>query len=126
MYKIRTHTQTNLADTLTPVSLYLKIRDLFPRSILLESSDYHGGRDNYSFICLEPVAGIIIEKGCIRQSFPGKDSEVVDGTDIPAILDQFVSLFETDDLSRENRLNGFFGYMGYDAASHFESVPAPK
>lgn len=126
MYQIQTHTLTSLADTLTPVSLYLKVRDLFPRSILLESSDYHGGRDNYSFICLEPVAGIIVDHGKVRQSFPGKDSEIIDGPDIPYLLDQFVSQFETNDQSKENRLNGFFGYMGYDAASHFESVPGPK
>lgn len=125
MYRIRTHTQTSLSDTLTPVSLYLKIRDLFPRSILLESSDYHGGRDNYSFICLEPVAGIIVDHGHIHRSFPGSETETIDGADIPAILDHFVSMFETNDQSKENRLNGFFGYMGYDASSHFEAVAAP-
>lgn len=126
MYRIRTHTQTSLADTQTPVSLYLKLRDLFPRSILLESSDYHGGRDNYSFICLEPLAGIIVDHGKVYQSLPGGNQEEVSGSDIPGLLDRFVSLFETTDQSKENRLNGFFGYTGYDAASHFESVPAPK
>jgi anthranilate synthase component I len=126
MYKIRTHTLTSLADTLTPVSLYLKVRDLFPRSILLESSDYHGGRDNYSFICLEPVAGIIVDHGQVSRTFPGQSAGVVEGHDIPAILDDFVSRFESTDQSKESRLNGFFGYMGYDAACHFEKVPAPK
>ncbi len=126
MYKIRTHTVTSLADTLTPVSLYLKIRDLFPRSILLESSDYHGGRDNYSFICLEPMAGIIVENGRVKQTLPGEVTSEISGSDIPEVLDQFISQFESADQSKENRLNGFFGYMGYDAASHFETVPAPK
>ena len=126
MYKIRTHTRTSLADTLTPVSLYLKVRDLFPRSILLEGSDYHGGRDNYSFICLDPVAGISVDQGKVTCTFPGRDSEVQHGTDIPAILDGFLSMFETSEPSKENRLNGFFGYMGYDAASHFETVPGPR
>jgi len=117
---------TSLADTLTPVSLYLKIRDLFPRSILLESSDYHGGRDNFSFICLEPLAGIIVDQGSVKQMFPGEDSRIIEGADIPAILDEFVSKFENQDSSRESRLNGFFGYMGYDAAAHFETVPSAK
>jgi len=45
-----------LADTLTPVSVYLKFRDLFPNSILLESSDYHGHENAYSFICIKPMA----------------------------------------------------------------------
>lgn len=125
MYRIRTHVKTTLADTLTPVSLYLKVRDIFPRSILLESSDYHGGRDNYSFICLEPLAGIIVDKGTIMQSFPGEDTVIVTG-DVPAALDRFVSQFETNDQSKESRLNGFFGYMGYDAAAHFETVPGPR
>jgi len=126
MYKIRTHTLTSLADTLTPVSLYLKIRDLFPRSILLESSDYHGGRDNYSFICLEPIAGIIVEGGKVKQYLLGKEPEILSGKDVPASLDHFISLFESNDQTKESRLNGFFGYMGYDAASHFETVPGPK
>jgi anthranilate synthase component I len=126
MYKIRTHTKTSLADTLTPVSLYLKVRDLFPRSILLEGSDYHGGRDNYSFICLEPVAGITVDRGKVLYTFPGREAEMATGNDIPTLLDQFISMFDTIDSSKENRLNGFFGYMGYDAASHFESVPGPR
>ncbi|MFA6128632.1 MAG: chorismate-binding protein [Bacteroidales bacterium] len=126
MYLIRTHTLTSLADTLTPVSLYLKVRDIFPRSILLESSDYHGGRDNYSFICLEPLAGIIVDNGQVRESFPGRDTEIVEGADIPALLDGFISQFESGDKTKENRLNGFFGYMGYDAACHFEAVPPPR
>jgi anthranilate synthase component 1 len=126
MYILRTHTRTTLADTLTPVSLYLKVRDLFPRSILLESSDYHGGRDNYSFICLEPLAGITVSGGEVRQTLPGLEEETLRGRDIPEILDGFLSQFSIGTPSREDRLNGFFGYMGYDAAPHFETVPPPR
>ena len=46
-----------LADTITPVGAYLKIRDHYPNALLLESSDYHSKEDSFSFICLQPMAG---------------------------------------------------------------------
>ncbi|MCK4749915.1 MAG: anthranilate synthase component I family protein, partial [Bacteroidales bacterium] len=50
--KINIKVKQILADTITPVSVYLRMRDVFPHSILLESSDYHTSEDSYSFICL--------------------------------------------------------------------------
>ena len=46
-----------LADTITPVGAYLKMRDHYPNALLLESSDYHSKEDSFSFICLQPMAG---------------------------------------------------------------------
>ena len=46
-----------LADTITPVGAYLKMRDHYPNALLLESSDYHSKEDSFSFICLNPIAG---------------------------------------------------------------------
>jgi len=55
-YIIRTTVRKLLADTITPVSIYLRIRDIYPNSLLLESSDYHGNENSYSFICMKPLA----------------------------------------------------------------------
>ena len=73
-YKLKTHYKNILADTLTPVSVYLKIRDRFPNSILLESSDYHGSENSFSYICCNPIASIEIKDGNIRESFPDGSS----------------------------------------------------
>ena len=50
-----------LSDIVTPVSIYLRLRDVFPCTIMLESSDYHGTENSMSYICFEPIAGIILE-----------------------------------------------------------------
>lgn len=67
---IRTVSRKILADTVTPVSIYLKARDIYPNSLLLESSDYHGASDSYSFICLKPKAWFILDKGEVMFHFP--------------------------------------------------------
>ncbi len=56
-YSFKTSSRKLLADIITPVSIYLRIRDVYPNSLLLESSDYHGNENSYSFICMKPVAG---------------------------------------------------------------------
>ena len=60
-YNLKTQFKQILADTITPVSIYLKIRDKFPNSLLLESSDYHANDNSFSYICCNPIASIKIE-----------------------------------------------------------------
>ena len=55
-HKLKTYSKRLLADTITPVNIYLKLRDVFAGSILLESSDYHGNENSLSFICCDPLA----------------------------------------------------------------------
>ena len=55
-FKLKTLHRTLLADTITPVNIYLKLRDVYAGSILLESSDYHGDENSLSFICCDPIA----------------------------------------------------------------------
>ena len=61
MYKLKTYSTKILADTITPVSVYLKVRDRFPNSILLESSDYRANDNTFSYICCNPIASINIQ-----------------------------------------------------------------
>jgi anthranilate synthase component 1 len=56
-FKITTTYKKLLADTTTPVSIYLRLRDVFPNSLLLESSDYHSRENSHSFVCCQPFAG---------------------------------------------------------------------
>lgn len=60
-FQLQTTYKQILADTITPVSVYLKVRDRYPNSILLESSDYHANDNSFSYICFNPIASIKIE-----------------------------------------------------------------
>lgn len=123
-YKYNVRTQRVLADLQTPVGLYLKIRDLYPESVLLESSDHHGGEDSYSFIGVQPLARFVLRGRSLSLEGGDGGSEVVElGDDLrlPERLQQFIDRF---DVQGENPsgINGFFGYSAYDAVSHFEQV----
>ena len=71
-----THYKKILADTITPVSIYLKIRDKFPNSILLESSDYHANDNSFSYICCNPIASIEVKDETIYQNYPDGSSKI--------------------------------------------------
>ena len=75
-YQLHTNYKQILADTITPVSVYLKIRDKFPNSILLESSDYHANDNSFSYICFNPIASIKVENNTIETNFPDRFSEI--------------------------------------------------
>jgi anthranilate synthase component 1 len=122
-YKIKTVTKKILADTITPVSVYLKIRDVFPFSILLESSDYHGSKGSWSFICAKPIATFIVDKNKITENFPnGNTATTHAGGEILVSkrLDSFRQTF--DCTGDEAPINGIFGYCAYDAIEHFEQI----
>jgi len=113
-----------LSDTVTPVSIYLKIRDVFPDSLLLESSDYRGSENSFSFICLKPLAEFRIDNGIITENYPGNVSSKTSLAD-PEVFKQcfnrFVSAFETNE-EGEVPVNGLFGYIAYDAVRYFEKI----
>ncbi len=115
----------NIADIITPVSIYLKIRDLYPNTILLESSDYHGNNNSQSFICFQPLSEFKVNKGSVEISYPG--GELIEGekpsdVDIPAQLDRFIKHFDVVESDPLVNVNGLFGYSSYDAVQHFESI----
>ena len=74
--KLYVHTKKMLADMQTPVGIYLKIRDLYTNSVLLESSDYHGTENSFSYIGFAPVGGISVNRFLIKEEYPdGKQIE---------------------------------------------------
>jgi anthranilate synthase component 1 len=124
---IQTQTKTVLADVQTPVSIYLKIRDIYPESALLESSDFHGNENSVSMIGVNPMARFEVNNGRIRLIHPDGRSEeknIDPGTSVPQLLDQFIRLFEINDTS--GGFNGFFGYTAYDAVKYFEDIQPCK
>ncbi len=128
-YPLVSHHKKILADTITPVSVYLKIRDRFPNSILLESSDYHANDNSFSYICCNPIASITLENEVLVQEFPDgsiEEIQVNKDTDIPLLLHQFSQRFQTSDNNFKFINNGLFGYMAYDAVRYFEDISISK
>jgi anthranilate/para-aminobenzoate synthase component I len=128
-FKIKTRCRTLLADLQTPVSIYLKVRDIFPESALLESTDFHVVDNRYSFIAVKPMAKFTAEKGVVTEQYPdgSKKSIELDGENsLPALLDNFVKQFDVDATGNNTGINGFFGYTGYDAVKYFEAVDIKK
>ena len=124
-YKLNTTFQSVLADTITPVSVYLKIRDKFPNSILLESSDYHASDNSFSYICCNPIASFIVENNQITTQFPDGSIEnrIIDETvSVPNEITQFMQKFEVSGPNLKFAYNGLFGFTSYDAVQYFEKI----
>lgn len=110
---------------MTPVSVYLKIRDRFPNSILLESSDYHANNNSFSYICCNPIASIKVENEVIVKQFPDgatEEIQITADTNVVEIIDTFSKTFKADNNDYKFINNGLFGYMAYDAVRYFEDV----
>jgi anthranilate synthase component 1 len=114
-----------LADTLTPVSVYLKFRDLFPQSILLESSDYHGHENAYSFVCIKPMACFTADNGIISMEYNGREKirkTITPECSVDKELDHFFKSFQITGETDQLPANGLFGYISYDAVRYFEKI----
>ena len=124
-YSFKTNVREVLADMVTPVSVYLKMKDIFPNAILLESSDHHSLENSYSFICLKPEAFIEVEQFKIIQKFPDGDVELGEITKSGQIAEDIISFFgrfKATNYLPEVPVNGFFGYVSYDGIQYFEKI----
>ncbi len=124
-YPLKTFYKKILADTITPVSVYLKIRDQFPGSILLESSDYHANDNSFSYICCNPIASIKVQDQELHTVYPDgtTSSKPIDATvNVPSEIHRFAGQFESEDHDFKFITNGLFGYMAYDAVRYFEDI----
>ena len=128
-FQLKTIYKQILADTITPVSVYLKIRDKFPNSLLLESSDYHGNDNSFSYICCNPIASIKIENETIFKTYPDGSSEKIaidSKINIPEVIQEFSGEFQSDKNNFKFINNGLFGYISYDAVRYFEKISIAK
>lgn len=122
---IRTTVRKLLADIITPVSIYLRIRDIYPNSLLLESSDYHGNENSYSYICMKPLAGFEVDNGTVTELYPDGSktlTEVTDKNTFNTRFASFIDSFSQSDPVEDIPVNGLFGYISYDAVEYFEKI----
>lgn len=121
----RTISRTQLADLQTPISIYLRLRDQFAQTFLLESSDYQSRENSYSFIGALPLAEISIQQHQVcteildaaphYQTLPPK-------TNASQLLEQFCAQFKFEGSEAFQRFNGLFGHTNFDAVQYFETV----
>lgn len=128
-FQLKTHYKQILTDTITPVSVYLKIRDRYPNSILLESSDYHANNNSFSYICFNPIASIKVSNEKIDKQYPDKTAESItidSSVDVTQEIEKFAKQFKAEKNGFKFINNGLFGYIAHDAVRYFEQVEITK
>jgi anthranilate synthase component 1 len=130
MKKIELNTTVKkiLADVYTPVGIYLRLRDKFRDTILLESSDHHSSENSWSFICINAIGGIeIISKDKAEYKLPGRNPEKFElkiSDNVPGLLWDFMHRFDIKKgRAKEERFaQGLYGYTTYDAIQFFDTL----
>jgi len=122
-YKYHTASRKILGDLITPVSAYLKVRDAYPQSALMESSDYHGGENAKSFIAVHPIGSVSIEHGMGVCKYPdGKITETPINEEFTSakLINQFIGNFNIT--GPESNYCGLYGYTSFNAVRYFENI----
>ena len=117
-----------LADVYTPVGIYLRLRDRFRDTILLESTDHHSSENSYSFICINAIGGMeVSSKDSIEFKYPGRNPErasLKDSAAVPGLLWNYMQQFDVQKPEQKEAAfaQGLFGYSTYDAVQFFDSI----
>jgi anthranilate synthase component 1 len=125
VYKIKTYRKKILADTLTPVSIYQKIRDKYSNSVLLESSDYGANDNSYAYVCFNPISSFKVHNNLIEKKYPDNSTQQTKLTKTNLVvneLDDYFKFFQTEKSDTKFFENGLIGYINYDAVEHFENI----
>jgi anthranilate synthase component 1 len=125
---LQTSCKKMLADVFTPVGIYLRLRDRFRDTVLLESTDHNAAENSYSFICINAIGGIEISSTkSIEFKLPGQRPEksaIADPTQVPDQLWQFMQRFDVQqpDMKEGRFAQGLFGYTCFDAVQFFDTI----
>jgi anthranilate synthase component 1 len=126
--EITTEVKKMLADVYTPVGIYLRLRDRFRDTILLESTDFHANENSYSFIGVNAIAGIEVQtKQVVEYKLPAQQPEriaIKNPLDVPGMLWDFMQRFDikTSDAKEAKFAQGLYGYTNFDAVQFFDTV----
>lgn len=126
--KINTTVKKMLADVHTPVGIYLRLRDRFRDTILLESTDHHAAENSYSFICINAIAGIEIkDEKVIEFKLPNQNAEkesLKENEELKKLLWNFMQRFEVegDDVKYTQFAQGLYGYFTFDIVPTIENI----
>lgn len=132
-FNYTTQTRKILADLYTPVGVYMRLRDIYPQSALMESSDYHGTENSRSFIGVHPIASIAVGHGVVTATYP--DGRVEE-KELPAFgegkgekcklaiskaFNDFIQAFHVEGEGSE--CCGLYGFTTFNAVRYFENIP---
>lgn len=123
MYHYHTASKKVLGDLNTPVSVYLRVRDAYPQSALMECSDYHDGKNSRSFICLHPIGSVSVEHGTGVMKFPNGEearTPITNTDDTARLINQFLQSFHIEGDNQSDC--GLFGYTTFNAVRYFEHI----
>ncbi len=126
--EINTTCKRMLADVFTPVGIYLRLRDRFRDTILLESTDFHTAENSYSFICINAIGGIeVIDTKELEFKLPGSPPEKVlinDPQEVPDLLWKYMQRFDPQkpEMKEARFAQGLYGYTSYDAVQFFDTI----
>lgn len=122
-----THSKQVIGDLHTPVSIYLKVRDMYPQSALMESSDYHAGENSMSYIALCPLASIGINEGIVTTRRPDNSRQTEPLTadfTVENALNRFIGEFHVE--GADKNVCGLYGYTTFNAVKYFEPIPVKE
>ncbi len=126
--EVKTNYRKLLSDVYTPVGIYLRLRDRFRDTILMESTDFHVAENSYSFICINAIAGIeITDIHTIEYKLPNQNPEktvIRNVAEVPAMLWDFMKRFDIEPASEKpvKAVQGLFGYTTFDAVQFFDTI----
>ena len=118
-----TNSKTILGDMYTPVGVYMQLRDMYPQSVLMESSDYHDKDNSHSFIGVHPIATFSVAHGQVTCSYPDGSSEqreLSDDYNVGHSLNDFLTSFHVEGVGSE--YCGLYGYTTFNAVRYFEHI----
>ncbi len=122
-FNYKTSSRTLLADLYTPVGIYMRLRDIYPQSALMESSDYHDSNNSHSFIGINPIASVAISHGEAVCTFPNGDTtrhEVNRDYRSDKAINAFISRFKVE--GEYASYCGLYGYTSFNAVRYFEDI----
>ena len=114
--KLKTVFKRYLADTVTPVTMYLKLRDHFNSPVLLESNDFQSAESNFSYIGLDPISTIKVQNQKVTTTFPNGSQEILklgNPLDLASIFKEYLSQFEVQETDFAGAVNGLFGHTSF-------------
>lgn len=131
-YQYHTASRQILGDLHTPVGVYMRLRDLYPQSALMESSDYHGTDNARSFIGINPIASLAVSHGRVKATYPDgtEETETLPQTGrgkgeackiaIADAFKRFLSRFEVK--GEQSAFCGLYGFTSFNAVRYFENI----
>ena len=122
-FKYTTSSKTILADLYTPVGVYMRLRDIYPQSALMESSDYHEKDNSRSFIGINPIASVAIGHGEATITFPNGSIEKHEVNKTYRSDKAIHALIDTIKVEGEHaEVCGLYGYTSFNAVRYFEDI----